>query len=122
MLMIKLQRVGKKHQPGFRVVVAEKRSKLGGPPVEKLGFYSPVTKKFDIQKERLEYWLKTGAKATPTIHNLLIKNSIIPGKKLAIKIRKPKAEETGEKLAAANPPAAEPVPSDEQEKITTAGS
>ena len=39
MLAIKLQKIGKKHQPSFRLVIAEKRSKLGGPPVEDLGFY-----------------------------------------------------------------------------------
>lgn len=108
--MIKLQRVGKKHQPSFRIVVAEKRSKLGGPPVESLGFYNPATKQLGVQKERLEYWLKTGAKATPTIHNLLVKNNIISGKKLAVKIRKPKTEKAEEKPAAASVPTAEPAP------------
>ncbi len=45
MLMLKLKRIGKKHQPSFRIVVAEGRSKLGGPPVEDLGSYNAFTKK-----------------------------------------------------------------------------
>ncbi len=49
MLAIKLQRGGKKHQPSYRLVVAEKRSKMAAPPVEDLGTYNPFTKKAVLQ-------------------------------------------------------------------------
>lgn len=88
MLTIRLQRIGKKHQPSFRVVVAEKRSKLGGPPVDDLGAYNPFTKSVAVAKEKVEHWLKSGAKPTPSVHNLLVKQGVISGKKIPVKIRK----------------------------------
>ncbi len=93
MLTIRLQRIGKKHQPSFRVVVAERRSKLGGPPVEDLGSYEPRTKKVTVEKERVLHWLKTGVKASPTVHNLLVKGGVVSGPKITIKIRKQAAAE-----------------------------
>ncbi len=91
MLAIKLQRIGKKHQPSFRIVVAEKRSKLGGPPVEDLGAYNPQTKAVTVDKEKVAHWLSVGAQATPTVHNLLVKAGAVLGPKIAVKINKPKA-------------------------------
>lgn len=88
MLIIRLQRVGKKHQPSYRIVVAERRSKLGGPPVEDLGSYSPFTKAVAVKKERVLHWMKNGAKPSVTIHNLLIKNKILEGKKLPVYMKK----------------------------------
>lgn len=95
MLAIKLQRIGKKHQPTYRLVVAEKRSKLQGPPREDLGSYNPFTKAVHIQKERVNYWLKVGARPTITVHNLLVKNGVLEGKKVAVRIGQ--SEKAGEK-------------------------
>ncbi len=93
MLAIKLQRIGKKHQPSYRVVVAEKRSKLGGPPVEDLGSYDLRTKQLSVKKERVEHWTKVGAIATTTIWNLFVKHGVIAGKKTAVKMKKAKIVE-----------------------------
>jgi len=105
MLMIKLQRVGRRHQPSFRVVVAEKRSKLKGPPVEDLGAYNPFTKESTLVKDRVSHWLKIGAQPTATVYNLLVRSGVVQGKKIAIRIRKAKQEETGK--AATPPPQAQ---------------
>jgi len=105
MLAIKLQRVGKKHQPSFRIVVAEKRSKLGGPPVEQLGTYNPRTKIVMVDKERVEYWLKVGAKPTPTVYNLLVKAGVISGPKIAVKIKKKVKESVAAPVAMSVSPA-----------------
>lgn len=110
MLKIKLQRVGKKHQPSFRLVVAERRSKLDGPPVEYLGSYSVSAKKADFDKDRISHWLKVGARPTVTVHNLLIKEGIISGSKFPVKIKKARASEAVNALAqkteeTVNPPA-----------------
>ncbi len=104
MLAIKLQRIGKKHQPGYRLVVAEKRSKMLAPPVEDLGSYNPASKTASLNKERVAHWLKQGAKPTPTVHNLLVKESILNGPKIAIKMKSKPAEPAAEK---ASEPAAE---------------
>jgi small subunit ribosomal protein S16 len=96
MLVIRLQRIGKKHQPSFRVVVAERRSKLGGSPTEDLGSYSFSGKVVSVNKERLEHWLKVGAKPTVTMHNLLVKSGALTAAKLPVKMKKAKAAETTE--------------------------
>ncbi len=88
MLAIKLQRIGKKHQPGYRVVVAERRSKMAAPPVEDLGFYDPLSKAAGIKKERVLHWISIGAQPTVTAHNLLIKQGIIMVATKAVKMKK----------------------------------
>ena len=69
MLAIKLQRIGKKHQPSYRLVVAESRSKMAAPPVEDIGSYNPFTKAVTLKKERALHWMKMGAQPTVTAHN-----------------------------------------------------
>ena len=92
MLAIKLQRVGKKHQPSYRFVVAEKRSKMAGPPVEDLGSYNPFTKTSSLNKDRVSYWIKMGAQPTVSVHNLLIEQKMVTGAKVAVKMNKPEAK------------------------------
>lgn len=88
MLAIKLKRIGKKHHPGFRIIVAEKRSKLKGPPVEDVGSYNPLRKAIAVEKERIDYWLKAGAQPTATVHNLFVQHGVIDQKKIPIHIRR----------------------------------
>ena len=101
MLAIKLQRIGKKHQPSYRLVVAEKRSKMAAPPVEDLGSYNPFTKATTIKKERVSHWVKMGAQPTVTAHNLLVKEGVVTGAKLAVKMPKAVAKAPVEEKAAA---------------------
>ncbi len=93
MLIIRLQRVGKKHQPSYRITVSERRSKVGAPPTEQLGSYDPFTKKAIINKERVAHWLKVGAKPSDTVWNLFIREKAVEGKVRQIKMNKKKATE-----------------------------
>ncbi|MEK7658537.1 MAG: 30S ribosomal protein S16 [Patescibacteria group bacterium] len=95
MLTIRLSRKGKKNQPFFRVVVIDKRrSTKGGRSVEDLGYVNPLTKKISLNKERIQYWLKTGAQPSDTIHNLLVKEKVIDAKKIHVsKLSKKKQAE-----------------------------
>ncbi len=88
MLAIKLQRVGRKHQPSYRLVVAEKRSKMAAPPVEDLGSYNAFTKAAAFNKNRISHWLRVGARPTVTAHNLLVKEGVISGAKITVKMKK----------------------------------
>lgn len=80
MLVLRLKRIGKKHQAAFRLVVGERRSKLKGDYTEDLGSYNPHTKKSDFKAERVKYWLSVGAQASDTVYNLLVRNKIVEGK------------------------------------------
>lgn len=94
MLMIRLQRHGKKHQPYYRLVVGEKRSKLLGKQIENLGWYDPQKGTNGFDKERISYWMGVGAKLSATTNNLLVKAKVIAGKKVAAhKKAKKKVEE-----------------------------
>ncbi|NCO15314.1 30S ribosomal protein S16 [Candidatus Wolfebacteria bacterium CG18_big_fil_WC_8_21_14_2_50_39_7] len=84
MLTIKLKRIGKKNQASFRMIVAEKRSKLQGRYVEDLGWLNPKSDELNVKKERVEHWLKNGAQPTDTVHNLLVKIGLIKGPKRAV--------------------------------------
>ena len=90
MLVLKLQRRGKKHQPFYRLVVSERRSKVTGQEVESLGWYDPKSKERKFNKERILHWLQNGAQKTDSVHNLLIRDGIIEGRKIAVH-KKPKA-------------------------------
>lgn len=107
MLAIKLQRIGRKHQPSYRLVIAEKRSKLQGPPVEDLGFFNPFSKAFEVKKDRVEYWLKIGAQPTVSANNLLVKHKVIEAKALPVHMKKveKKVEEVGAPVAEVTPAA-----------------
>ncbi|PIR88417.1 MAG: 30S ribosomal protein S16 [Candidatus Harrisonbacteria bacterium CG10_big_fil_rev_8_21_14_0_10_44_23] len=84
MLTIKFRRVGKRHQPTYRLVVSERGSKLQGRHREDLGWYHPHLKTSGLKDDRIKYWLSVGAKPTSTIHNLLINKGLIDGKKIAV--------------------------------------
>jgi len=96
MLAIKLQRIGKKHQPSYRIVVQEKRTKLNGLSREDLGWFNPLNNKREINKDRAMYWISVGAKPTPTVHNLLIRTGIIRGKKIAVHSQSKKVKDGAE--------------------------
>lgn len=115
MLAIKLRRIGKKHQSAFRIVVAEKRSKVGGRYVEDLGFWNPRENKYGVNKERAEYWIKSGAQPSSTVHNLFVKSQAIKGDKIAVHkiVEKPQevpAETTSQQKEQLEQASAEQVP------------
>ncbi|HOB90264.1 MAG TPA: 30S ribosomal protein S16 [Candidatus Colwellbacteria bacterium] len=78
MLAIKLKRIGKKGQAAFRVVVAEAKSKLKGQSIEDLGYVNPHTDKFELKKDRINYWIKNGARATETVKRFMAKSGMGP--------------------------------------------
>ena len=74
-LKIRLTKVGSVHQPLYRVVVAEARSRRDGDAVENLGTYTPKTKgnPINLKMDRVDYWLSKGALPTDTMHSMIKK-------------------------------------------------
>ena len=110
MLAIKLQRIGKQHQPSYRIVVQEKREKLNGPSVEDLGWLDPVANKSQVNAERVKHWISVGAQPTDTVHNLLVTLGVLSGKKRAVHRVKKEALAAEAPKAVAATPAAEAAP------------
>ena len=75
MVKIRLQRQGAKKAPFYHIVVADSRSPRDGRIVEKIGTYDPMTNPatININKEKVEYWIKNGAKPTDTVKALIEK-------------------------------------------------
>lgn len=82
MLKIRLQKVGKKNSPSYRVVLCEHTAPPQGKFIEILGFYNARLKKKGFKKDRIEYWLSKGAQLSSTVHNLLVDEGVLKGIKL----------------------------------------
>lgn len=118
MLMIRLQRVGRKNDPAFRLVLAEKRSKPKSGELEILGSYHPKTKETILKNERILYWISKGAKLSVTAHNLLISKGVIQGKKINIVNVPVKSVESQSTRQAIEKKAAETKPAEEVVVVT----
>jgi len=82
MLKMRLQRVGRKHEPTFRLVLTDsENSTKSGRFAEVLGSYDPrkLTESFKV--ERIKELMTRGVGLTDSVNNLLIKKGIIRGKK-----------------------------------------
>lgn len=89
MLIIRFQRVGRRNDPAYRIMVCEKHSKPHTDGIEILGSYHPKTKETALKAERILYWLSKGAHASSTVHNILVTKGVIQAKKVsAVKARK----------------------------------
>jgi small subunit ribosomal protein S16 len=89
MLMIRFQRIGRKNDPAFRIVVLEKTSgPKAGKYVELVGTYNPKTKAANIQGDKIEAWVAKGAQVSDSVHNLLVKQGIRTGDKIAVITKK----------------------------------
>lgn len=83
MLMIRLQRVGRKHETSFRLVLTDKRnSTKSGRFLKVLGSYDPRKKTEHFEKEAINSALSHGAKLSITANNLLVENKVIEGTKV----------------------------------------
>jgi small subunit ribosomal protein S16 len=114
MLTIRLQRIGKKNAPTYRLVLAEKGRDTQGRNLEILGTFNPRAKAdgFVPDTDRVKYWLGKGAQPSPTLHNLFIKAGVVSGekKKKSVYISAKRAVKIAEKKKAAEAKAAAPAP------------
>ena len=69
---IRLSRTGAKKSPFYRIVVADQRCPRDGRFLENLGTFDPSRDaSFRINQERLAYWRGVGAKASPTVEQII---------------------------------------------------
>jgi len=85
MLKIRLQRVGRKNDPSFRLVVVDSRTgPKSGNHVEVLGSYNARAGSPVINKERALHWISVGAQLSSTVHNLFVAEKVIKGEKVNV--------------------------------------
>ena len=87
MVVLRLQRMGRRHIPFYRLNAMDKRSQRDGRAIEHLGHFDPrepdESKQFVVKADRVKYWLGVGAQPSDTVRSLLKKAGIdpTPGKK-----------------------------------------
>ena len=85
MLKIRLQRIGRKNDPSFRAVLTDsKNSTKSGRFLEILGTYNPKAGEKKLDNDRIKYWIGKGAKCSDTMHNFLVHDKTISGKKVNV--------------------------------------
>ena len=80
MLKVRLQRVGRRNNPAYRMVVIDSKK---GPKsrnyIEMVGSYNPLQKTVDVKGDRVKHWMDQGAQVSDTVHNILVKQKVIEG-------------------------------------------
>jgi len=110
MLVIRLQRTGRKGHAQFRVVVQDsRRTPTSGKIVAQLGTYDPHTKNVTLSKERAAHYLEHGAQPSPRVVLLLKSEGIKLPKWVADPSKKEGKIRNPEKLRRNRPQEAEPA-------------
>ena len=77
---IRLKRLGRRNHAFYRICAFDNRTRRDGRAIEYLGHYDPhvadETKKYSVNKERVEYWLSVGAEPSETCKDILVKQGI----------------------------------------------
>lgn len=75
---IRLKRMGSKKKPFYRIVVADSRAPRDGKFIEEIGYYNPLTesKEIKVDAEKVNTWIKNGAKPTDTVNRLFKNNNV----------------------------------------------
>ena len=75
MVTIRLARAGAKKRPFYHIVVTDSRNRRDGRYIERLGFYNPIASEQEeglkLNRERLDYWLAQGARASERVAKLI---------------------------------------------------
>lgn len=85
MLKIRLQRMGRRNDPHYRLVVCDVRRKRQGAYLENLGHYHPAQKdseKLVVKMDRVKYYLGQGAQLTEAVGHLLEQQGVKLGQLL----------------------------------------
>jgi small subunit ribosomal protein S16 len=102
MLMMRLQRVGRKNDPSYRIVVTDKRT---GPKsdkhIDRLGSYNPKMNHVQLDAAKAKDWLTKGVQPSDTVHNILVNEKVIDARKInALPRKSPIVDEAAIKRAA----------------------
>jgi small subunit ribosomal protein S16 len=89
LVKIRLKRMGTTKRPVYRLVVADSRSPRDGRFIESIGFYDPLPNPavVRIDTERVQLWLKRGARPSDSARQLLVKEGILAARPFKITVR-----------------------------------
>jgi len=82
MLKMRLQRIGRKNDPSYRVVVTDSRNAAKrGRHVDQVGTYNAKSNAIQIDGDKAKHWIAHGVQVSDTVHNLLVTKKVIEAKK-----------------------------------------
>ncbi len=114
MLVIRLQRTGRKGHAQFRVVVQDsRRTPTSGKIVAQIGTYDPHSKQVNLNKERAQHYLDHGARPSDRVALLLKAEGVKLPKWVALPEKQEGKIRNPEKLRRNRP--AEEAPAEEPE-------
>ena len=92
MVKLRLKRMGRKHEPHYRIVATDSRSPRDGRFIEELGWFNPKSKEvlYKLNIEGIKKWLSNGAQPSYAVKSILIKEGIVERDKKDIIERKGK--------------------------------
>jgi small subunit ribosomal protein S16 len=72
-VVLRLSRAGTHKAPFYHVVATDSRKPRDGRYLEDVGLYDPTKTpvRLQLKADRVEYWLKAGAKPSPTVAKLI---------------------------------------------------
>ena len=77
---IRMKKMGRKHQPFYRICAIDGRAPRDGKVLEELGHYDPLVKETDaraiLNGERINYWLSVGAQPSDKVRVLIKKYGV----------------------------------------------
>ena len=76
---IRLNRMGAKKRPFYRIIVADSRAPRDGRFIETVGTYNPLIEEnqVSLKEERVLEWLSKGAQPSDTVRNILSKQGVM---------------------------------------------
>ena len=81
MVRIRMQRMGRRHVPFYRINAVEKTVKRDGKVLENLGWYNPTakdsSKQLELNDDRVKHWLSMGAMPSDTMMDILAKRNLV---------------------------------------------
>ena len=108
MLVIRMQRTGRKGHAQFRVVVQDsRRTPTSGKIVAALGAYNPHAKTTTLDKEKAQFFLDHGAQPSPRVARLLKAEGVKLPKWVIVEDEKKREVRNADKRRSTRPP--EPV-------------
>ncbi|MDP8298918.1 MAG: 30S ribosomal protein S16 [Candidatus Tantalella remota] len=72
-VVLRLKMFGSKKKPFYRIVAMTKSKQRDSKALEELGHYDPKKGRDQValDRDRVEYWLKNGAKPSDTVKSIL---------------------------------------------------
>lgn len=85
MVRIRLRRIGARHRPYYRIVVADQRSARNGKVIEEIGTYDPMVDPpaIKINEESAVKWITQGAQPSEAVAHMLQTHGIMDKAKAA---------------------------------------